>query len=91
MKGPNTPQSEKDVSIINVNTTMPFMALFFISSARRSITNDINNVIITFRFVPVKTKEAEYNRLKKMDDSIKKFLDEPDKSQPFRSKNKDRE
>ena len=37
-----------------------------------------------------KAKEAEYTRLKKMNDSIKKFLDEPRKSQPFQSKNRDK-
>ena len=37
-----------------------------------------------------KANEAEYTRLKKMDDSIKKFLDEPGKSQPFKSRNRNR-
>ncbi len=35
-------------------------------------------------------KEAKCNRLKKIDDSLSKFLDEPDKDRPLPSKQKDR-
>ena len=37
-----------------------------------------------------KAKETNYMRLKKMDDSIKKFLEEPTKSHPLQNNNRDK-
>ena len=51
----------------------------------RQLTTDRSRLAESY-----KVKEAKYSLLKKMDDSIKKFLEKSDKSHPLQNNNRNR-